>query len=472
MTKVQMKEIRFIAATGALGAGVHASSLDEAMAQEPHFIAADAGTTDAGPYSLGSGQPAFPREMVKHDLGLILRAGKRAGIPVLVGSAGTAGGDTQVDWTLDIAREVAAEDGWALRTAVIYSEQDKTYLKTLLRENRIYPLTPAPHVDEAVIDRSIRIVGMMGVEPLQNALEGGADFVLAGRCSDSALYAALPILRGFPEGLAWHAGKVSECGTMATETMGRGVLFACIRADHLIIRPFGPGLRCTPQSVAAHSLYENVDPYLHKESSGTLDLSRSTFEAVDDVSVRIAGSALIRSDSYSVKLEGAELVGYQSIIVGGIRDAYIIRQLDNWLAGVRQTIESAVAKVFGDRLSKHQYHLNFHIYGRDAVMGSLEPDRGTLPKEVGLVLEATAPTQEIASKIAILSRQPLLHHLVPEWKGAITTFACLHNPAHIDRGPVYRFTFHHVALPHNQEEMFRTKFINIGVASYEACAAN
>ena len=98
--------------------------------------------------------------MVKHDLALILRAGRQAGIPVIVGSAGTAGGDSHVDWTLEIAREVAAEHGLTLRTAVIYCEQDKNYLKGLLRENRINPLSPAPHVDEGVIDRSSRIVGM------------------------------------------------------------------------------------------------------------------------------------------------------------------------------------------------------------------------------------------------------------------------------------------------------------------------
>jgi hypothetical protein len=457
-----MEEIRFISATGALGAGVDDGSLEEAMTHEPHFIAADAGTTDAGPYSLGSGQPAFPREMVKHDLTLMLRAGRRAGIPVIVGSAGTAGADAHVNWTLDIAREIAAEQRLKFRAGVIYSEQDKNYLKGLLRENRICPLHPAPHIDEGVIDRSIRIVGMMGVEPLQRAIEGGADFVLAGRCSDSALFAALPILRGFPAGLAWHAGKVSECGTMATETLGKGVIFAQIRQDQAVIRPFGPGLRCTPQSVAAHGLYENADPYLHKESSGTLDLSRSTFEAVDDISVRIRGSGLIPSETYTVKLEGAERIGYQSMIVGGIRDPFIIRKLDAWLLGVRQRIEEAVAQVFNNTLSKSQYHLVFHLYGRDAVMGKLEPNCGTLPNEVGLVIEATAPSQEMATKIAMLSRQPLLHHPVAEWKGSITTFACLHNPAHVDRGPVYRFNFNHVALPHTREEMFRTKFIDIG----------
>ena len=472
MQDAQTDEIRFVAAIGAVGGGIHAESLDEAMAQKPHFIAADAGTTDAGPYSLGSGLSAFPREMIKQDLALMLRAGKKTGVPVLVGSAGTAGGDVHVDWTLDIVREVAAENGLNLRTAVIYSEQDKAYIKTLLREKRIHALEPAPYVDEASIEHSNRIVGMMGVEPLQRALEGGADFVLAGRCSDSALYAALPILRGFPEGLSWHAGKVSECGTMAAEVIGKGVLFGVVRADHFTIRPYGPGLRCTPQSIAAHSLYENADPYMHRESSGTLDLGKSTFEAVDDVTVRVSGSAFIPSANYTVKLEGAELVGYQSLIVGGIRDAFVIKHLDSWLAGVRERIESGVTKIFGDTLSKDRYHLTFHIYGRDAVMGKMEPDRLSIPKEIGLVLEATAPTQEIATTIALLSRQPLLHHPVPEWKGAITTFACLHNPAHIDRGPVYRFNFHHVALPHNKEEMFRMKFVSIGNPVYETSAAH
>lgn len=455
-----MDEVRCVAATGALGAGVDRDALEQAMACEPHFIAADAGTTDAGPFSLGGGQPAFAREAVKHDLALILQAGRSADIPVLVGSAGTAGGDAHVDWTLDIAREIAAEQSLKFRTAVIYSEQDKEYLKRLFREDRVVPLDPAPHLDEAVIERSTRIVGMMGVEPLQDAIKAGADFVLAGRCSDSALYAAIPIMNGFPAGLAWHAGKVLECGTMVCETAGRGAVLGTIRQDQLIVRPFGRNLRCTPQSVAAHSLYENADPYLHKECSGTLDLTQCEFVAEDDVSVRVTRSNFIPADTYTVKLEGAELVGYQSIIVGGVRAPFIIRQLDDWLSGIRKYIAGTAKRLLG--LEADEYSITFHIYGRDAVMGSLEPIKGTLPHEVGIVLEATAASQTLATKLAEMSRQPLLHAPIPEWKGAITGFACLHNPAHIDRGPVYRFNMNHVALPGTYEEMFRAHFVDIG----------
>jgi len=65
----------------------------------------------------------------------------------------------------------------------------------------------------------------------------------------------------------------------------------------------GAGLRCTPQSIAAHGLYENAHPYLHKECSGTLDLTHSKYTAIDAVSVRITGSGFIPSSDYTVKLE-------------------------------------------------------------------------------------------------------------------------------------------------------------------------
>ncbi len=455
-----MKEIRFVCGSGGLGGGkVVAKALDEAMAMKPHFIACDAGTTDSGPFSLGSGRSNYPREAVKRDLEIILSAARRAGIPVLIGSSGTAGIDAQVDWVVDIANEIATEHQFKVKTAAIHSEQSPEYLKGLLRESRIKPLDPAPHLDESLLDRTSHVVGMMGVEPLQKALAQGADLVIAGRCSDSALFAAMPIMKGFPEGLAWHAGKVMECGTQVCESAGRGVIYAKLTQDDLVIRPYGEGLRCTPQSVAAHSFYENGDPYLHLESSGALDLTNSTYEAVDEFSVRITNSAFRHSDTYTVKLEGAEKVGYQSVVIGGIRDPYFIRNYDTWIEDVRKKIATSVREIL--KLEEKEYRLDFHAYGRNAVMGALEDDMSP-PREIGLVMNATAKTQEIATKIAEISRQPLLHTPIPEWSGSITSIAFLHNPVPLDRGAVYRFCLNHVAVPRTQEEMFRTRVIEIG----------
>lgn len=458
-----MQAVKFIAASGGLGGGkIDGAAFGEAMKLQPDFVASDAGTTDAGPYSLGSGRPAYPRESVMRDLALILPAARRAGIPVIIGSAGTAGLDSQVDWLLDIARDIANDNGLKVRTAVIHSEQNKDYIRGLYRANKLRALDPAPHFDEEVLDRSSHIVGMMGVEPLQQALKNGAELILAGRCSDAALYAALPIMKGIPPSLAWHAGKIVECGALCCEVSGKGSIFGSVSQNDILIRPFGKNLRCTTQSVAAHTLYENGDPFLHVEASGTMDLTRSVFEQVDDVSVRVTGSEFIPAETYTIKLEGAEQVGYQSIIIGGVRDPLIISQLDSWIDGVRKKILASVTDVFGGKIPATAFRLDFHIYGKNAVMGALEPNTDNMPHEVGIVLEVTASTQPLATKIAELSRQPLLHHPIPEWKGAITGFACLHNPAVIDRGPVYRFCLNHVALPDTPLEMFRTSFVNIG----------
>lgn len=92
-----MNECRFIAASGMLGIGVPEDSLRKALALKPHFVAADAGTTDAGPFALGMGVSAFPREAILRDLTILLRNTRPAGIPLLIGSVGTGGADVHVD---------------------------------------------------------------------------------------------------------------------------------------------------------------------------------------------------------------------------------------------------------------------------------------------------------------------------------------------------------------------------------------
>lgn len=185
-------EVRVLAPTGVCGSGFSVSSFEKGLAQVPHFIGCDAGSTDPGPSHLGNGKPAFPRAAVKRDLRLMLLGARRLNIPLLIGSAGTAGGNVHVDWMLEILKEIAASEHLQFKLAVVRSEQDKDYLKRRLGEDRIKPLEAAPHFDDGVIDRSARIVGMMGAEPFTRALEAGADVVIAGRASDTAIFAALP----------------------------------------------------------------------------------------------------------------------------------------------------------------------------------------------------------------------------------------------------------------------------------------
>ena len=121
-------EVRVLSATGVCGSGFKESSIAAGMARKPHFIGCDAGSTDPGPAPLGTGTPAFPRRAVKRDLRLMIKAGRQAKVPLLIGSAGTAGGEPHLALVRDIVIEIAREENLRFRLALIHAEQDKGYL--------------------------------------------------------------------------------------------------------------------------------------------------------------------------------------------------------------------------------------------------------------------------------------------------------------------------------------------------------
>ncbi|MGH2346645.1 MAG: acyclic terpene utilization AtuA family protein, partial [Chloroflexota bacterium] len=366
-----------------------------------------------------------------------------AGIPVMIGTAGMAGGRPHLNWLLEIVRELARENNWHFKLAAIDSEIQKETLIDALRSGAVTPLDPAPRLDEDSIQGAERFVAMMGVEPFQRALRAGAQVIIAGRSSDVAIYAALPLLRRIPEAVALHAGKILECGSAsAAQRVYPDCLVADLDEEGFTVEPPNPAMRCTPQSVAAHALYENADPFRLIEPGGVLDSSAAHYEAVSDRAVRVTGSHYGPSDSYTVRLEGASLVGYRSIVVAGIRDPLVIRQLDGFLAGLRKVLERKLRDSL--RLEPEQYTLNWRVYGRDGTLGKLEPET-TLPcHEIGLVMDVVAPTASLAADIIPIVAHTGLHHPIPEYEGLISNLAFPFSPPGINVGPVYRFCANHV----------------------------
>ena len=57
-------------------------------------------------------------------------------------------------------------------------------------------------------------MALAGVEQISAALATGADIVIAGRTTDTAIIAALPLERGCHAGVAWHGAKIGECGAL------------------------------------------------------------------------------------------------------------------------------------------------------------------------------------------------------------------------------------------------------------------
>ena len=455
-----MKKIRALAASGNISSGFREETLVHGVEQGAHFIGCDAGTTDSGPYYLGSGNARGPRDGTKRNLRIMIREGLKAGIPVIVGSAGHAGGKPHLDWTLEIVRELANENGWHFKLAAIDSEIPKEKLANAFLQGQITPLQPAPQLDENLIRRGTRFVAMMGIEPIQCALKSGAQVVIAGRCSDVAIYAALPVMEGIPKHVAFHAGKILECGSAA---VARRFYPDCMAAeldqDGFMIEPPNPDFRCTPQSVAAHTLYENADPHHLVESGGTVDTTDARYEALSDRAVRVVGTRFIEAEKYTVKIEGAALAGYRSIVVAGIRDPLVIRQLDSYLTGLRAVLERKIADSL--KLRHEEYTLQFRVYGANATMGALEPSPQVEGHEVGLVIDVVASTQALASDILPIVWHTGLHHPIPEYEGLVSNLAFPFSPPGADMGPVYRFCANHIWHLDDPCSPFGTTFENL-----------
>ncbi|WP_201258080.1 hypothetical protein, partial [Piscirickettsia litoralis] len=98
---------------------------------------------------------------------------------------------------------------------------------------------------------------------------------LAGRTYDPSAFAALPIMQGFDPGLSYHCGKILECAAIAaTPGSGADCALGVIKEDTFELIPLSEERTFTPESVAAHSLYEKSDPYNLPGPGGYLDLKK------------------------------------------------------------------------------------------------------------------------------------------------------------------------------------------------------
>jgi hypothetical protein len=450
--------IKILVPTGSLGAGALEEEVRYGIARGAQAIATDAGSTDSGAAYLALGVSKNNRGSVKRDLTILMKAGAEAGIPVIVGTSGQAGGDRNVDWTRDIAIEVANELGISPRIALLYSEQDKTVLKGRNATGKITPLAPLGPLDDATIDACDHIVAAMGPEPYIAALKAGADVILGGRTTDTAVIASFALMHGAPIGPSWHAGKVSECGAQCTvyRNRGSGVLIS-IDQDGFEVEPLTLNNRCDPESVSAHMLYENSDPFRLTEPGGVLDVTEALYTPVDDRTVRVTGSVW-DPKPYTMKLEGAAAGRYQTIMLIGIQDPDVLGRVDEFhdkmLAALYQRVHSAIGPAAGG------FHISLRMYGWNAVSGDKPPENTPPPREIGVLFVATADTQEMASQIAKACNPYFFHYPIAMDK-ELPSYGFAFTPADIDRGPVYEFKLNHVVHVDDPMELVRTEWIDL-----------
>ena len=383
-----------------------------------------------------------------------MEARAEAGVPLVIGTAGTSGEDSAVDWLVEITKEIAAEMGTALKVAVLKSGQDQAKISAALRADRVKPLQPVIDISSELLDSCTNIVALAGAEQIQAALSSGADIVIAGRTTDTATIAALPLARGCHPGGAWHGAKIGECGALATTSPNSGTILIAFDEEGFTITPMGAEARATPYTVSAHMLYENSNPFQLYEPGGHLDVTNATYTAMDDRTVRVTGSEWVPDDTYTVKLEGSRSGGYQTVSLALVREPRYVENIREWVAD----IEAKCTAKATQRVNE-PFTLELRLIGADATLGRLDT-AARIGTEVGVMGIVTAQSEATSREVAKILNPYLLHHPLTEQE-EMPTFAFPFSPTEMGRGEIYEFCLNHVLELDDPMDAFKLDLLEI-----------
>ncbi|KAI0476298.1 hypothetical protein GGR56DRAFT_693645 [Xylariaceae sp. FL0804] len=456
----------------------------------PTALIMDSGSTDSGPEKLALGGMSCPRAAYARDLAKLLRLVHAYRTPLVFSSAGGDGADEHVEEMLRTIEEIVAEEGnehYSFKVVAIFAGVSKRLIIDRLRAGAITGCgSCVPELTEEDVLQSPRVVAQMGPEPFTAAMRANPDFdiIIGGRAYDPAPYVGYAafllssnnqadididisissgsggqggaaakdddddddddVNRGLLLGGFTHMGKIMECGGACAEPKSHGATATVYASGVFDVAPMTAGARCTPVSVAAHTMYEKTRPDILHGPGGYLDLNHATYEQLDDGrAVRVRGS-LFRSSRqdgkpYQVKLEAGSVVGYRSMYMGSMRDPILISQID----GLTQRIKAYVADQH--RTSQGTWELDFHYYGKPDKPSQPQTASDVPPPELFIIGEVLASSQDLADSVAATAKVANTHASYPGQKATSGNLAFgLGGKMTIPLGPCARFSVYHL----------------------------
>jgi hypothetical protein len=186
-------------------------------------------------------------------------------------------------------------------------------------------------------------------------------------------------------------------------------------------------------------------------------LTHCKFEQETDAIVKVSGTRFVPHEKYTVKLEGAKRVGFRTVSIAGTRDPIMIKNIDTIIEGVKER----VADNFKE--NAWNYNLRFNIYGRDGVMGALEPTPSTVGShELGIVIEAVAETQKQSDTICAFARSTMLHYGYEGRRSTAGNLAFPYSPSDFHAGEVFVFSIYHLLEVADPNQLFPIEIIEAG----------
>src|SRR4051794_34791204 len=101
-------------------------------------------------------------EATRRDLRRGLHAARTLDVPLVIGSAGSAGAGPHLDATLAMLRDIARTDGLHFRMAAMRADMSRTLLLEAVRSDKVTSFDGMPPLTEAEITEASHIVGQMG----------------------------------------------------------------------------------------------------------------------------------------------------------------------------------------------------------------------------------------------------------------------------------------------------------------------
>ncbi|MCD4720438.1 MAG: DUF1446 domain-containing protein [Desulfobacula sp.] len=454
---MKKNELRIICPNGHLGfAPTKEKSFYLGAKTKPDYYCCDSGSDDIGPGPLGNDDCVSPRSWQKHDLELMLIAARKQNVPMIIGSSGDTGTNSRVDMYVEIIREIAREQKLEpFKLVYFYSEVTKELLLNKMDSGiTIEGLDGRKNLLRSELESTKRVVAVAGVHPFIKALELKADVIIGGRSSDAAIFAAAAIYNGFPEANAYYLGKVLECASFCAEPYGaKESVIGTITSNDVKVTAMHPDQYCTIASVAGHAMYERTNPFFEYFAGGMLDMTKCSYVQLDKKTTRITGAEFIPIDGkIKVKLEGSGKIGERYIGIVGVRDPYTIKNIDKVIEWARsQAVE---------QLGTDGYEIFYHIYGKNAVMGDMEPVKETKSHELGVVVEAVSKNKELAKEAAIIGSRQIFYARLPEVKGTAGTAAFLIDEV-MPTSPAFEWTLNHTIEVDDPMELFELHETNI-----------
>ncbi|MGJ7557393.1 acyclic terpene utilization AtuA family protein [Variovorax sp. RB3P1] len=228
----------------------------------------------------------------------------------------------------DALAALAAEQGIELKIAVV-SGDDVSALLPQLRQSQ--PPVRELQSGAALPERVLTANAYLGAQPIQAALDAGAQVVITGRCVDSAVTLGV-LMHEFK----WQpgdfdllaagslAGHIIECGCQATgglhtdwdtvpdwPNIGYPIVECGADGSFVVTKPAGTGGKLTPAVVGEQMLYEIGDPEAYLLPDVTADFTQVHIAQAGEHRVRVHG-ARGRAPTASYKVSATYVDGFKT----------------------------------------------------------------------------------------------------------------------------------------------------------------